>query len=116
MEFAFGQTVYRDRRQQVPDPYNPARTQPGPWSGATSITLDGAYVGPASSVAVSDPTRAQVQVSKSLYCAPSADVKIGDRIRAGAETFEVLELPDAPTNPWTGWQPVLEVPLERVIG
>lgn len=114
MRFGYGQTVYRDRPVQVTDPYNPARTEP---SGAvTTITIEGAYVGPASSVAVADPTRAQVQVAKSLYCSPSADVKIGDRIRAGAETFEVRELPDAPTNPFTGWQPVLEVPLERVIG
>lgn len=114
MKFGYGQTVYRDRPVQVADPYNPARTEPS--SSVTTITIDGAYVGPASSVSVADPTRAQVQVSKSLYCSPSADVKIGDRIRVGAETFEVQELPDAPTNPFTGWQPVLEVPLERVIG
>lgn len=115
MFFPNGQTVYRDRRAAVVDPYNPARTQPGAWPG-TTITIANAFVGPSSSVAVADPTRNQLQVQKSLYCAPDADVKVGDRIRAGAETFEVRELPDAPTNPFTGWQPVLEVPLERVVG
>lgn len=114
MKFGYGQTVYRDRRQQVADPYNPARTEPG--TAVTTITIEGAYVGPASSVAIADPTRNQLQVQKSLYCAPTADVKVGDRIRAGAETFEVREFPDAPSNPFTGWQPVLEVPLERVVG
>lgn len=114
MQFVNGQTVFRDRPTTTPDPYNPARTQPG--TGVTTITIANAYVGPASSVAVSDPTRSQVQVQKSLYCAPGSDVQIGDRIRAGAETFEVRELPDAPVNPFTGWQPVLEVPLERVVG
>lgn len=116
MKFAHGQTVYRDRRPQVTDPYNPARTEPGSWANAVTITIDGAYVGPASSTAVADPTRNQLQVDRSLYCDPSADVQVGDRIRAGSETFEVRELPDAPTNPWTGWRPLLEVPLERVVG
>lgn len=116
MKFAYGQTVYRDRRIQVADPYNPTRTEPGPWSSAVSIVIEGAYVGPASSVAVADPTRNQLQVDRSLYCPPTADVLVGDRIRTGSETFEVRELPDAPTNPFTGWRPVLEVPLERVVG
>lgn len=115
MQFANGQIVFRDRREQVADPYNPARTEPGPWPGVT-VSIENAYIGPASSVAIADPTRNQVQVQKALYCSPDADVQIGDRIRSGSETFEVRELPDAPTNPFTGWQPVLEVPLERVIG
>lgn len=124
MFFGNGVTVFRDRRPQVADPYNPARTEPGDWADATSVAIENAYVGPASSVAVADPTRNQVQEQLSLYCSPTDDVRRGDRIREGGTlddlssgtAYLVEELPDAPRNPFTGWQPVLEVPLERVIG
>lgn len=122
--FGNGVTVFRDRRPTTADPYNPARNEPGAWSGASSIEIPGAYIGPASSVAVADPTRAQVQEQLALFCAPTADVQRGDRIREGGTlgdltsgiAYLVLELPDAPRNPFTGWQPVLEAPLERVVG
>lgn len=122
--FGNGVTVFRDRRPTSTDPYNPVRTEPGDWAGASSIAIEGAYIGPASSVAVADPTRAQVQEQLALFCAPTADVQRGDRIREGGTlenltsgiAYMVRELPDAPRNPWTGWQPVLEVPLERVVG
>lgn len=122
MFFGNGVTVFRDRRATAVDPYNPSRTEPGAWG--SSIAIANAYIGPASSVAVSEPTRNQVQEQLALFCAPTDDVQRGDRIREGGTlgdlnsgvAYLVQELPDAPRNPFTGWQPVLEVPLERVVG
>lgn len=117
MRFPHGQKVHRDRRKQVPDPYNPAKTVPGPWSDADTIELDGAFVASSSSTAVTDATRSQVLASKSLYVTdPDVDVKVGDRIRAGSGTYYVNELPDADQNPFTGWRPVKEIPLDLTLG
>ncbi|MDQ1174172.1 hypothetical protein QE430_002479 [Microbacterium testaceum] len=110
--FAFGQTVERDRRAQRPDPYNPDRTVPGPWSEATTITIDGAWVASSSSTRAETATRAQILTEKSLFCQPDDDVLPGDRIRADGVEYFVHVKPAADRNPFTGWQPHLEVPLE----
>lgn len=118
MTFPFGETVYRDRPPQVTDPYNPDRTRAGSFDDddAETITLQRAFVASSSSSAVSDATRGQVLSTKSLYCRADADVKIGDRIRTAAGVWYVNELPAADTNPFTGRQPVREVPLDGALG
>lgn len=117
MFFPHGETVHRDRRKPVPDPYNPDQLVPGPWDDVNTIDIPGAFVASSSSSAVGDATRSQVLSTKSLYCTdPDVDVKIGDRIRAGAATYYVNELPEADTNPFTGWQPVKEIPLDNTLG
>lgn len=116
MEFTHGSTVYRDRRPQVVDPYNPSRTEPGSWEDAQTATIANAFVASASSSSIADPTREQLVIRKSLYCQPDADVRVGDRIRVGSDSYVVREAPEADVNPFTGWQPVREVPLEQVIG
>lgn len=116
MDFPFGQVVQRDRRVLVPDPYNPEEMIPGSWDNVTTITLARAFVASSTSTGPSDATRSQVLESKSLFCAPDADVQVGDRIRAGESTFYVNALPESDINPFTGWQPVREVPLDRSLG
>jgi hypothetical protein len=117
MEFPFGATVYRDRRPQVPHEYTPGETTPGSWDDASTIELPGAFVASSSSNAVPDATRSQILTAKSLYVTdPSVDVQPGDRIRAGAATYYVRVRPEADVNPFTGWQPLLEVPIEATEG
>ena len=116
MWFPFGEPVTRLRRQRVADPYNPASTVLGPWSSATSLALADAYVASASSTDTGDATRTQVVTSKSLYCQPDSDVQTGDRIVSGDAVYEVPALPEADTNPFTGWKPWREVPVEEVRG
>lgn len=111
-----GPPIYRDRRQPVPDPYNPGRNAPGSWDDAQTITLDDAWIASSSSTAVRDAPRSELLTAKSLYCLPDADVKVGDRIRDGSYVGLVRVRPSADTNPFTGWRPVLEVPLEEVSG
>lgn len=118
MEFAFGQTIVRERRQPVPDPYRPGHDVPGPWTGSLdSLTIDGAFISSSSSVAPVDATRRQVLTDKSLYCTdPDVDVRVGDRIRRGDELFYVNARPAADMNPFTGWQPAVEIPLDMTEG
>jgi hypothetical protein len=116
MLFPFGEDVQRDRRPMVQDPYNPAGLVQGSWDDAESVTIPGAWVASSSSAGTADATRTQVLESKSLYCAPDDDVQVGDRIRAAGGTYYVNALPEADVNPFTDWQPVREVPLDRSLG
>lgn len=117
MEFLFGQDVLRDRSPLIEDPYNPGKQIPsGDWDNATTITLEQAFVASSSSKPVASATRTQVLTEKSLFCQPDADVRVGDRIRAGGVDYFVHAKPAADVNPFTGWQPIVEIPLEDVEG
>lgn len=116
MEFAAGITVVRRRRPEIPSPSNPETTIPGNWADAASIDLPGAYLGPASGNAIPDSSRSQIDETRSLYLTDtSADVQTGDQIISG-RVYYVREIPDAVRNPFTGWTPVLEVPLYHTEG
>ena len=126
MDFAFGQTVFRDRRGTLTDPYNPTRTiGEGDWDAAQTIVLTGAFVASSSSLSRGDATRSQRLTEKSLYVSdPTADVQARDRIRVGGTQGDLTSgtpylvdvRPDADVNPFTGWQPVLEIPLTLIEG
>lgn len=115
MFFPFGESVVRVRRREVPDPYS-GDVALGDWDSAGEVTIPGAYVSQSSSARSQTATRTQVLESKSLFCPPGADVTAADRIRVGAAVYEVDGVPAADVNPFTGWQPVQEIPLERVVG
>lgn len=117
MEFPDGTTVYRDRRREVPSEYVPGETTPGSWDDVDTIEIREAFVASSSSSSLRNATRSQVLTSKSLYLTdPTADVRPLDRIRAGAAVYYVHVRPEADVNPFTGWQPVLEVPIETTEG
>lgn len=117
MRFPHGETVERDRRPLIPDPYDPDGTVLGKWEDAETIEIEDAFVAASSSIAASDATRSQILTSKSLYCTdPDVDVQVGDRIRAGGREYYINELPEADTNPFTGWQPAVEIPLDSTLG
>lgn len=115
MEFAAGVSVVRLRATPVLDPYSqlPVGTD---WTTPGQLTITGAFVASASSSPVDGELRQEVLTTKSLYCDPAADVQVGDRIVSGTHTYTVTARPEADTNPWTGWQPVQEIPLEEVLG
>lgn len=109
--------MHRDRRKQIPDPYNLSKTTAGPWSDVDTIDLDEAFIASSSSDAVPDATRLELLTLKSLYCPdPSVDVMFGDRIRAGAKVYYVAADTTADVNPFTGWQPAKEIPLKNTEG
>lgn len=130
MEFPFGEQVVRERRQQVLDPYDPGALVPGSWEDPLDyLEVEQAFVASSSSTAPVDATRSQILTEKSLYCTePSVDVRPGDRIRrggvrdedtgtwSGGEVLYVNVRPAADTNPFSGWQPVIEIPLDMTEG
>jgi hypothetical protein len=117
MDFPDGVTVYRDRRREVPAQYVPGETSPGDWDDVETIELPEAFVASSSSSSLRNATRAQILTAKSLYLTdPDADVLPLDRIRVGAAVYYVHVRPEADVNPFTGWQPVLEVPIETTEG
>lgn len=114
--FPHGETATRMRRKELTDPYSHTVTL-GDWSDPDELTLDGAFVASSSTSSRSDEARTQLLEAKSLYLEdPDADVHEQDRIRAGGVTYKIDGIPSADTNPWTGWQPVREIPLTRVVG
>lgn len=118
MEFPHGETVTRERRMPVIDPYDPTTSVPGSWDDPLDVLpLPSCFVDSASSTSTNDATRSPVSTSKSLYSTdPSVDVQVGDRIRRGSDLFYVRERTEADTNPFSGWRPVVEIPLSMEEG
>lgn len=114
MDFPYGETVTRERRIPIPDPYNPDRTVPGSWDDPLdALPLESCFVDFSSSTATPDATRSAISTNKSLYCPdPGVDVQAGDRIVVGTDIFYVNARPAGYVHPWTGWRPPLEVPLD----
>lgn len=113
--------VYRWRRPTSPDPYNPDRERTGEWHEAEQVELVGAWVASTSSYALRSEGRVQVLTAKSLFLDdPFADVQYGDGISTSPggdmPEFIVDAAPRADENPFTGWQPVREVPLRGATG
>lgn len=115
--FPFGDQVVRERRKPVVDPYDPEHMVPGSWDGdLDTLPLHGAFVNMSSNSGTTTETRVQALTSKSLFCAPDADVQVGDRVQAQGLIWYVNARPVGDVNPWTGWQPIVEIPLDLTEG
>lgn len=103
----------RLRAQQIPDPYNPARTVED-WTSPAELALRGSWDSTGSSFG-SDPVRTPLTTSKRIAIfTPAADVREGDRIRtADGVVFTVTGRPSRDINPWTGWQPTVVLDVEE---
>lgn len=113
--FLFGQTVQRLRAALVTDTYSGDQVAAG-WASPAVLAIPGAFVAQSSTARFTAANRTQMLEDKSLFCAPGTDVLPGDRIRVDGLVYEVDGVPAADVNPFTGWQPVREVPLTRVVG
>lgn len=111
----FGATVDRLRRRMVKDKYSQELTL-ADWSNPDTETLVGVAIAPGSSTEARTDNRLLVRTGMSLYAAPGVDVLPGDRIRAGAEIWNVTGEVANWTNPFTGWQPGSEFRIEKVEG
>lgn len=111
MQFDYGQRVTRERAKPVIDPYS-GKPIGEDWSDPDVLELVDAFVSSSTSSANNSEVREQVTTAKSLYLDdPDADVRKGDRIRTPGHLYVIEVLPEADVNPFTGWQPVREVPL-----
>lgn len=114
--FTAGATVVRVRRKEIIDPYS-GQTTLGDWESATESNIDGAFVSSSSTSANSSAARNELLEDKSLYLHdPNSDVQAQDRIKADGVIYTIDGMPSADKNPWTGWQPVREIPLKRWVG
>lgn len=113
MEFPHGEPVTRERRRPVVDPYDPTSSVPGSWDDQLDmLVLERCFVDTGSSTSTNDATRSPVSTSATLYSTtPDIDVKVGDRIRRGSDVFYVRERSEADTSPFTGFRPVIGIPL-----
>jgi hypothetical protein len=118
MNFPFGRTVTRLRAGLMPDPYNPEAKIRGDWENPEpELTIPGAFVAHTSTSLLQTATRDQAAESKSLFCEGTVDVQQGDRIRDGDAVYTINGIPPAAdANPWTGWTPPREIPLNRYVG
>jgi hypothetical protein len=121
-EFPHGQTIYRDRRAAAAGSYNPDATKrTGAWGD--ELALPGAYLDIPSATAPGSGTRSQALSERVLFVPDQAlDVQKGDRIRIGGTVEEPTEVwfvnvpPARVKNPFTGWKPPMEIPLEQTEG
>lgn len=115
--FEHGQAFERLRAGEIVDPYNPDAPAREDWSNPDVLTIPSAHLASQSSTMGGDPVREQLTTLDQLIIDdPTADVKVGDRIRRGDHTWSVSGFPSDDTNPWSGWQPTLVVNLEQVTG
>jgi len=116
MAYPAGELAVRLRRREILDSYSGTVTL-SDWDDPDELELEGAYVASSSTSNRRDAARNELLEEKSLYLDdPQADVQAQDRIRAQGVTYQIDGMPSADINPWTGWQPVREIPLTRVSG
>lgn len=110
-----GATKWRRlRAKRKTNPYNPAQNEPD-WSvPPDELAIMGAL---ASSSSTRTPDTLDTQTASTAYLTipdSTADVKIGDRIRADPDDgrlWEVDGFPSKDVNAFTGWRPTLECRL-----
>lgn len=111
-------TVYRLRAGLVFDEYSETYKR-ADWTEPEELALPGAFIDRSSTAMVVTANRTQALESLSLFCAADVEIELTDRIRdgeSGGRVYSIDGVPAAPTNPFTGWQPVREVPLGLALG
>lgn len=112
----FGRPLKRLRADGEYDPYNPLHMVPN-WDGEVDELAFNGFISTSSSVMSPDGAREQVSTDATLTVAdPNVDIRRGDRIKDGSHIYTVDVIPSVDANPFTGWQPTLEVGLQEVEG
>lgn len=112
----FGRPLTRLRAEGEFDPYNPLHMVPN-WDGEVDELAFNGFISTSSSVMSPDGAREQVATDATLTVAdPNVDIRRGDRIKDGGRVYVVDVVPSVDANPFTGWQPTLEVGLLEVEG
>lgn len=115
MDFDTPQAFVRLRPQSSADSYNP-QSQAADWTQPTNdLDIEEASLSSSSSQRTPNGNREQTTSTAYLTVAdPDADIRLGDRIRTKPDDgrlWEVTGFPSSDINPFTGWQPTLEVSL-----
>jgi hypothetical protein len=118
MGFSHAGKFLRLRAAEISSEYNPERKSRD-WDYPDMLEINGA-LSSSSSRRTPDALREQTTSNAILTLDdPDADVKLGDRIRpdpADGRCWEVTGFPSNDANPFTGWQPTLEINLTEYKG
>ena len=116
--FGSAESVIRLRRIRVAAPLAADGTRPGEWTDPVdALEIPNCWVSSSSSNSTATADRVTILTSKSLYAPPRSDVRAGDRIETeDGLVYHVEARPAADRNPFTGWQPLAEIPLTLVEG
>lgn len=114
-----GATMFeRLRARREPSPTNPRRMAES-WDDPDRLELRGAL---ASSSSMRTPDTLDVHTTSTAYLTiddPTADVRVGDRIRAmpdDGRLWLVAGFPSHDVNAFTAWRPTLEIQLTEYKG
>lgn len=111
----FGVKMRRQRAAQVKDSYNAMRTVPD-WSTVDELDFYG-FIASQSSAMTPDGAREENTATSILTVEdPGVDIRRGDRIVSDGRTFSVDGVPETDANPFTGWQPTMQVRIQEVTG
>lgn len=110
-----GETVIRERRRMIPDPYSGESTL-ADWSDPLQLTVEGVAIALSSTVEPVNDSRQQVITQMSVYCGPGEDILPEDRIRVRSGLWHVQGTIQAFPNPFTGWEPGAEFAIRKVDG
>lgn len=112
------ETLVRIRAGTKPDPYDPDATA-SDWTHPDTTEIEG-FIASASSMRSPDGLDTPVESSAVLTCPdPDTDVRVGDVIHPKTDPqrrWQVVGIPSADRNPFTGWRPTLEAQLREVRG
>ena len=113
MIFDHATPFVRLRAGRKEDPYTPGHYTDD-WDKPDELDLEG-FISHEASNETQDLNRRELSEAATLTIAdPTADVKLGDRIREpSGRLWEVQAIPANDVNPFTGWRPTLVVRLTR---
>lgn len=118
MPMAFPTRFIRLRASHASNPYNPSQLVLD-WQHVSELEFAG-MLASSSSTENRDGNDVVVSSSATLTVSdPDLDISVHDRIRADPDDgrlYEVVGFPARDVNPFTGWQPTLEINLVEVRG
>lgn len=110
MIFAYGETVVILRAPLVTDPYG---DQVSDWDAAVRTDSPGWGFAPRGGDERQDNNAPTVIVGLTGYGPPGADVLPTDRMEVRGQVYKVLGEIGEWRSPFTGWEPGVEVALQR---
>lgn len=113
--FAFGETVTVLRGTPVIDPYSGEETGTD-WSNPTPTPFPDCGVAPRLTPETPASDRTMIVEGCTVYMPYGTDILATDRAMVRGDTYEVDGDVGVWRNPFTGWEPGIEVNLKKVNG
>lgn len=116
MNFAYGETVTRQRGIAATDPYSGEPGTDIDWNSPDELEFSGFAVAPGAFVEDATPDRTRVDILFTLYGPFAADIEPLDRVVVRGQTCEVVGKRQDWRNPFTGGEAGCVVEVRKVAG